>query len=93
MTGNGFLQQLKSGKGLYGTAVVSSSPLWPRDVKTTGADFVFMDTEHIPCQIGNIYQQTYILIREVCCSKSSCALDWATMHHDQLERLWPHGYC
>jgi 4-hydroxy-2-oxoheptanedioate aldolase len=56
MTGRGFLQQLKSGKRLYGTAVVSSSPLWPRAVKTTGVDFVFIDTEHIPLDRGTVAQ-------------------------------------
>jgi 4-hydroxy-2-oxoheptanedioate aldolase len=48
MTGSEFLQQLKSGKRLYGTAITSSSPLWPPAVKRAGVDFVFIDTEHIP---------------------------------------------
>jgi len=43
-----FLDRLKKGKRLYGTAVLSPSPLWPSAVKRAGADFVFIDTEHTP---------------------------------------------
>ena len=43
-----FLDHLKKGKRLYGTAILSFSPLWPAAVKNTGVDFVFIDTEHIP---------------------------------------------
>lgn len=43
-----FLDRLKKGQRLYGTAVVSPSPLWPSVIKSTGVDFVFIDTEHIP---------------------------------------------
>jgi 4-hydroxy-2-oxoheptanedioate aldolase len=43
-----FLDHLKKGKRLYGTAVLSPSPLWPLAIKRAGADFVFIDTEHTP---------------------------------------------
>jgi len=43
-----FLDCLKKGKPLYGTAVLSPSPLWPSVVKRAGVDFVFIDTEHTP---------------------------------------------
>jgi len=43
-----FLEHLKKGKRLYGTAVLSPSPLWPSAIKRAGADFVFIDTEHTP---------------------------------------------
>jgi 4-hydroxy-2-oxoheptanedioate aldolase len=43
-----FLDRLKKGKRLYGTAVLSPSPLWPSAVKRAGVDFVFIDTEHTP---------------------------------------------
>ncbi len=43
-----FLDRLKKGKRLYGTAVLSPSPLWPSAIKRAGADFVFIDTEHTP---------------------------------------------
>lgn len=43
-----FLDHLKKGQRLYGTAILSPSPLWPSAVKSTGVDFVFIDTEHIP---------------------------------------------
>ena len=32
---------------MFGTLVVSESPLWPRAIATTGLDFVFIDTEHV----------------------------------------------
>jgi len=48
MDGEEFLDSLKKGKRLYGTAVLSASPLWPSAVKRTGVDFVFIDAEHIP---------------------------------------------
>ncbi|MHC4120369.1 MAG: HpcH/HpaI aldolase family protein [Planctomycetota bacterium] len=41
-----FVECLKKGKHLYGTAILSPSPLWPPVVKGTGVDFVFIDTEH-----------------------------------------------
>lgn len=39
---------LRSGKKVYGTAVVSPSPRWPKMIAGTGLDFVFIDIEHIP---------------------------------------------
>ncbi len=48
MDGKEFLNRLKKGQRLYGTAIISPSPLWPLAVKRTGVDFVFIDTEHIP---------------------------------------------
>lgn len=56
MTGSEFLQHMRSGKRLYGTAVASSSPLWPPAVKRAGADFVFIDTEHTPLDRGTVAQ-------------------------------------
>lgn len=43
-----FVKCLKNGKRLYGTAVLSPSPLWPSAVKKAGVDFVFIDSEHTP---------------------------------------------
>ena len=43
-----FLDHLKKGKRLFGTAVLSPAPLWPLAVRRAGADFVFIDTEHTP---------------------------------------------
>jgi len=43
-----FLDHLKKGKRLYGTAILSASALWPPAVKSMGVDFVFIDTEHVP---------------------------------------------
>ena len=48
MDGKEFLERLRKGKRLCGTAILSPSPLWPSAVKRTGVDFVFIDTEHIP---------------------------------------------
>jgi len=43
-----FLSHLKKCKYLYGTAILSVSPIWPLAAKRTGIDFVFIDTEHTP---------------------------------------------
>lgn len=40
--------RLRSGQRVYSTHIVSPSPVWPDAVKTTGIDFVFIDTEHVP---------------------------------------------
>ncbi len=42
------LQKLKKGDTVYGTCIVSTSPLWSKAVSTSVLDFVFLDTEHIP---------------------------------------------
>ncbi|MCF7944734.1 MAG: aldolase [Spirochaetia bacterium] len=41
-------EKLRNGIMMYGTLVVSSSPLWPEVIAASGVDFVFIDTEHIP---------------------------------------------
>ena len=51
-----FLDRLKKGKRLYGTAILSPSPLWPSAVKSAGVDFVFIDTEHIPLERTTLAQ-------------------------------------
>ena len=43
-----FLECLRTGRRLYGTAVLSFSFLWPLAVKRTGVDFVSIDMEHTP---------------------------------------------
>ncbi len=40
-------QQLRAGKTVFGTLIVSPSPRWPEAVRNCGLDFVFIDTEHI----------------------------------------------
>jgi len=40
-------QQLRAGKTVFGTLIVSASPRWPDAVRGSGLDFVFIDTEHI----------------------------------------------
>jgi len=47
MNGRELIKALHSGARVYGTMIVSTSPHWPAAVKSTGADFVFIDTEHI----------------------------------------------
>jgi 4-hydroxy-2-oxoheptanedioate aldolase len=47
MNGRELRRALRSGERVYGTLIVSTSPHWPAAVKSTGADFVFIDTEHI----------------------------------------------
>lgn len=60
MDGTEFLNRLKKGKRLYGTAILSASPLWPLAVKRTGADFVFIDTEHIPIDRTTLSQMCQV---------------------------------
>jgi 4-hydroxy-2-oxoheptanedioate aldolase len=47
MNGRELIKALRSGRRVYGTMIVSTSPHWPAAVKSAGADFVFIDTEHI----------------------------------------------
>jgi len=42
-----FTEQLRAGAPLFGTLVVSPSPMWPAAMDGVGLDFVFIDTEHI----------------------------------------------
>ncbi|HVU55908.1 MAG TPA: aldolase/citrate lyase family protein [Puia sp.] len=55
-------EKLKDGKTIYGTCIVSTSPIWSKMVTGAGLDYVFLDTEHIPidrteltflCQVYN----------------------------------------
>ena len=48
MHGRQLLDHLKNGNRIYGSAIISASPLWPAVVKQAGLDFVFIDTEHVP---------------------------------------------
>lgn len=41
-------EKLNSGKRIYGTAIVSPSPIWARVIKQSKLDFVFLDSEHMP---------------------------------------------
>src|SRR6266536_3404831 len=47
MNGRELIKALRGGGLVYGTMIVSTSPHWPVAVKSAGADFVFIDTEHI----------------------------------------------
>lgn len=42
-----FTDRLRSGEMVFGTLVVSPSPMWPKALEGSGLDFVFIDTEHI----------------------------------------------
>lgn len=48
MNGNELIQALRAGKRVYGTAIYSPSPIWPRVVQNLDLDMVFIDTEHAP---------------------------------------------
>ena len=41
-------QKLSNNQNIYGTCILSTSPIWSKVVKGSGLDFVFLDTEHIP---------------------------------------------
>lgn len=45
---NNLAQKIKAGANVYGTCIISTSPVWPESVLGAGLDFVFIDTEHIP---------------------------------------------
>src|SRR5262249_16405117 len=47
MNGKELVKALRNGQRVYGTMIVSTSPHWPAAVKGAGADFVFIDTQHI----------------------------------------------
>jgi 4-hydroxy-2-oxoheptanedioate aldolase len=42
-----FTEKLRAGELVFGTLIVSPSPMWPRALENSGLDFVFIDTEHI----------------------------------------------
>ena len=48
MKGRELREALRSGRRVYGTLVVSCSPMWPPVLRQSGIDFVFIDMEHIP---------------------------------------------
>ena len=63
-------QKLNSGQNIYGTCILSTSPIWSKVVKGTGLDFVFLDTEHVPldrteltflCQVYNAHGMSPIV--------------------------------
>lgn len=45
---------LHAGNRVFGTLIVSESPLWPRAIATAGLDFVFIDTEHIALTVSQV---------------------------------------
>ena len=48
MTVKNIREALHSGRFIYSTAIVSTSPQWTTVLCDSGIDFVFIDTEHIP---------------------------------------------
>jgi len=48
MNGRELSAALKSGRRVYGTLIVSTSPRWVSAVQGLRLDYVFIDTEHIP---------------------------------------------
>jgi 2-keto-3-deoxy-L-rhamnonate aldolase RhmA len=48
MRGRDIREALHAGKRIYSTAVTAPCPRWPEVVQRSGADFVFIDTEHTP---------------------------------------------
>lgn len=46
MNGKSLAEALRKGQHVYGTAMVSQSPLWPGILASLGMDLVFIDTEH-----------------------------------------------
>ncbi len=54
MNGLELKSAMRAGKRVYGTCVVSPSPLWPAMIASTGLDFAFIDTEHIPLERAEV---------------------------------------
>jgi 4-hydroxy-2-oxoheptanedioate aldolase len=50
MNGKQLRAALHQGRRVYGTLITTPSPHWPKAVQSTGLDFVFIDTEHIPIE-------------------------------------------
>jgi 4-hydroxy-2-oxoheptanedioate aldolase len=48
MNGQDLIRALRAGQRVYGTAIYSPSPIWPRVVQNLDLDMVFIDTEHTP---------------------------------------------
>lgn len=64
MDGKQLIKAMRGGDMVYGTAVYSPSPIWPRVIKNLDLDMVFIDTEHTPhdrntiswlCQVYNAH--------------------------------------
>ncbi|HYF34243.1 MAG TPA: aldolase/citrate lyase family protein [Prosthecobacter sp.] len=47
MTPAELAETLRTNRTVFGTLIVSPSPRWPDAVRSSGLDFVFIDTEHI----------------------------------------------
>jgi 4-hydroxy-2-oxoheptanedioate aldolase len=54
MLGNELREALHSGKRVYGTCVCSNNARWAAVVRGLGLDLVFLDTEHIPQDRGEL---------------------------------------
>ena len=48
MNGQQLSKTLHNGGPVFGTLIVSPSPVWPKALAGANLDFVFIDTEHIP---------------------------------------------
>lgn len=48
MNGKELTIGLKKGEYIYGTAILSPSPIWPEIVSSLDLDMIFIDTEHTP---------------------------------------------
>jgi 4-hydroxy-2-oxoheptanedioate aldolase len=62
MNSTEFTRKLRAGEPLFGTLIVSPSPMWPAALEGSGLDFVFLDTEHIALDRGQLSWmcQTYV---------------------------------
>jgi 2-keto-3-deoxy-L-rhamnonate aldolase RhmA len=55
MKGKELREALRAGRRVYGTAVISDSPMWPPAIGAVpGLDFVFLDTEHQAIDRGKL---------------------------------------
>ncbi len=54
MNGSEITTALRAGRRVYGTCVTSRGPAWPAMLAGTGVDFVFLDTEHVALDRGEL---------------------------------------
>jgi len=54
MNGKQLREKLHSGKNVYGTCCISTSPKFPPALAQTGIDVIFLDTEHVPIPIDTL---------------------------------------
>ena len=91
MTGREIIQALRQGRYVYSSAMVSTSPLWPALARHAGIDFVFVDTEHVPLDRTQPYEQPVPSVDEMVYRLNPALLHWAyalTRNTKLVDNAW-----